>query len=183
MPADSCIHSAERIVQEVDVCVLIQGSRKRRETSGEDTTHSLGPISEFKTASNNSKFIPGAQGKGQDPASNRPTQWAGSVCLCPLGSVEEEGKDGNWNPIYLARLTRAFCPSLSGVPLSPISVRSPSSKSCKSYTDRKGEKEKDINCVLLPSYTFSISSSYKNLINVHTCSAAKSYSTLCNPMD
>ena len=37
--------------------------------------------------------------------------------------------------------------------------------------------------VLLPSYTFSISSSYKNLINVHTCSAAKSYSTLCNPMD
>ena len=131
--------------------------------------------------SNNFMFLPGAQGKGQDPASHRPTQWAGSVCLCPLGSVEEEGKDGNWNPIYLARLTRAFCPSLSGVPLSPISVRSPSSKSCKSYTDRKGEKY--IKCVLLPSYIFSISSSHKYLINVHTCSAAKSYWTLCHLMD
>ena len=44
--ADSCIHCAEWIVQEVDVCILIHGSRKWRETSGEDTTHSLGLISE-----------------------------------------------------------------------------------------------------------------------------------------
>ena len=58
MPADSYIHCAERIVQEVDVCILIHGSKKRRETSGEDTTHSLGPTSEFMTASNNSRFIP-----------------------------------------------------------------------------------------------------------------------------
>ena len=142
MPADSYIHCAERIVQEVDVCILIHGSRKRRETSGEDTTHSLGPTSEFMTASNNSRFIPGAQGKGQDPASHRPTRWAGSACSRPLGGAEEEGQDGNWNPIYLARLTRAFCPSLSGVPRSPISVRSFSFKSCKSYMEIEKEKKK-----------------------------------------
>jgi len=46
VPADSCIHCTEWIVQEVDVCILIHGSRKRRETSGEDTSYSLGLISE-----------------------------------------------------------------------------------------------------------------------------------------
>ena len=35
MPADFCINGTERVVQEVDVRVLIHGSRKRRETSGE----------------------------------------------------------------------------------------------------------------------------------------------------
>ena len=44
--ADFCIHCTERIIQEVDVCVLIHGSRKHREMSGEDTSHSLGLISE-----------------------------------------------------------------------------------------------------------------------------------------
>ena len=46
VPADSCVHCTERIIQEVDVCVLIHGSRKHRETSGEDTSHCLGLISE-----------------------------------------------------------------------------------------------------------------------------------------
>jgi len=41
VPADSCIHCTERIIEEVDICVLIHGSRKRRETSGKDTSHSL----------------------------------------------------------------------------------------------------------------------------------------------
>ena len=112
-------------------------------------------------------YVPSTNpGKGPRPCFTPAHRWAGSACSRPIGAMKEEEQDGNWN---LARLTRAFCPSLSGIPLSPISVRSPSFKSCKSYTDRKGEKEKDINCVLLPSYTFSISSSYKYLINVHTC--------------
>ena len=46
VPADFWVHWAERIIQEVDVCVLIHGSRKCRETSGEDTSYSLGLISE-----------------------------------------------------------------------------------------------------------------------------------------
>ena len=54
--------------------------------------------------------------------------------------MEEEGQDGNWNPIYLARLTRALCPSLSGVPLSPIKVWSPSSRSHKSYVEKEKGK-------------------------------------------
>ena len=87
-------------------------------------------------------FNPRVHRKNQDPASHRPTQWAGSAWLHPLGSMEEEGQDGKWNPIYLARLTRAFCPSLSGVPLSPITVWSPSSRSCKSYVEK--EKGKSI---------------------------------------
>ena len=45
--ADSYVHCTERIVQEVDVCILIHGSRKHREMSGEDTSHSLGLISEL----------------------------------------------------------------------------------------------------------------------------------------
>ena len=44
--ADSCIHWTEWIIQEVDVCILIHGSRKRREMSGEHTSHCLGLISE-----------------------------------------------------------------------------------------------------------------------------------------
>ena len=76
-------------------------------------------------------------GKEPRPCFTQTHQWAESVCSRPLGASEEEGQDGNWNPIYLARLTRTFCPSLSGVPLSPSSVRSPSSKSCKSYTEIK----------------------------------------------
>ena len=44
--ADSYVHCTEQIVQEVDVCILIHGSRKHREMSGEDTSHSLGLISE-----------------------------------------------------------------------------------------------------------------------------------------
>ena len=120
-------------------------------------------------------------GKGPKPCFTQPNPVSGVCVLTSTRSRGGEGHDGNWNPTYLARLTRAFCPSLSGVPLSPISVRSPFSKSCKSYTDRKGEK--DIKCVLLPSYTFHISSSYKYLINMHTCSAAKSYWTLCHLMD
>lgn len=47
VPADSCIHCAKRIVQKVDVCILIHSSRKCRETSGGDTTHSLGLTSEL----------------------------------------------------------------------------------------------------------------------------------------
>ena len=90
--------------------------------------------------SNNSMFIPRVHRKNQDPASPRPTWWEGSACSCPLGAVEEEGQDGNWNPIYLARLTRAFCPSLSRVPLSPIKVWSPSSRNHKSYVEKEKGK-------------------------------------------
>ena len=85
-------------------------------------------------------FIPRVHRKNQDPASPRPTRWVGSACSHPLGAMEEERKDGNWNPIYLARLTRAFCPSLSGVPLSPIKVWSPSSRSHKSYVEKEKGK-------------------------------------------
>ena len=95
------------------------------------------------TASSNPMFIPRAQGKDQDPASHRPSRWVGSECSRPLGAAEEEGQDGNWNPIYLARLTRAFCPSLSGVPQSPILVISFSFKSCKSYVEIEKEKKKE----------------------------------------
>ena len=41
---------------------------------------------------NNSRFFPGAQGKGQDPASHRLTLWAGSACSRPLRAAEEEGR-------------------------------------------------------------------------------------------
>ena len=44
--ADSCIHCTEWIIQEVDVCILIHGSRKHRQMSGEHTSHCLGLISE-----------------------------------------------------------------------------------------------------------------------------------------
>ena len=171
MPADYCIHCAERIVQEVDVCILIHGSRKHRETPGDDTSHSLGLISESWWCPTTSCFFYKPRERAKTLFHTGPP--VSRVCvLMSDRSRGGGGADGNWNPIYLAKLTRAFCPSLSGIPLSPSSVRSPSSKSCKSYTDRKGEKEKDINCVVLPSYTFSISSSYKYLINVHICSAA-----------
>ena len=143
MPADFCVHCAERIVQEVDVCVLIHGSRKRRETSGKKHFTLPGSHLWITMVSNNSMFIPGAQERDHGPASHRPTQWVGSACSRPLGVAEEEGQDGNWNPIYLARLTRAFCPPLSVVPRSPIIVRSPSSRSCKSYMEtEKGKKKK-----------------------------------------
>ena len=60
--------------------------------------------------------------------------------------MEKEGQDGNLNPIYLARLIQTFCPPLSVVPLSPISVRSLSSKDCKSYMEiEKGEMLKILN--------------------------------------
>ena len=166
MSADSCIHCAERIVQEVDVCVLIHGSRKRRETSEDDTSHSLGLISESWWCPTTPGSFQRVHGKNQDPASYRPTQWARSVCSWPLGAVEGEGEDGNWNPIYLARLTRAFCPSLSGVPLSPITVWSPSSRNCKSYVEI--EKGKRINLfifvvVVENSFFFLLFSKFKNL--------------------
>ena len=151
VPADFCIHCAERIVQEVDVCILIHSSRKQRDVK---KGHFTLPGSRLWIimVSNNVMFLPGAQGKGPDPASHRSSQWAGSVCSRPLGAVEEEGQDGNWNPIYLARLTRAFCPSLSGVPPSPVTVRSLSFKFCKSCMEIEKEKKgKHLKCVLLPS--------------------------------
>ena len=150
MSADSCIHCTERVVQEVDVCVLIHGSRKRRETSGGG--HFTLPGSHLWTmmASNNSMFIPRAQGKRQDPASHRPTWWVGSACSHPLGASEEEGQDGNWNPTYLARLTWAFSPSLSGVPPSPLTITS-SFKLCKSCMEIEKEKRKRLKMCSLPA--------------------------------
>ena len=46
VPADFYVHCTEWIIQEVDVCVLIHGSRKHRQMSGEDTSYCLGFISE-----------------------------------------------------------------------------------------------------------------------------------------
>ena len=122
-------------------------------------------------------------GKGPRPCFILPHPVSGFCVLMSPRSRGGRGAGWQLKPHLPGEADPAFCPSLSRVPLSPISVRSPSSKICKSYTDRKGGKEKDINCPLLPPYTFSISSSYKYLINIHTCSATKSYSTLCNPMD
>ena len=140
MSANFCIHCAERIVQEVDICILIHGSRKQR--CQEKTLHTPWALSLNDDGIQQLQVHSRSPGKGLRPASHRPTWWVGSECSRTLGAVEEEGQDGNWNPIYLARLTRAFCPSLSGVPRSPISVRSFSFKSCKSYMEIEKEEKK-----------------------------------------
>lgn len=55
----------------------------------------------------------------------------------PPPSVKAQTQ-GCWKTSYRAKFTRAFCPPLSVAPRSPITVRSPSSRSCRSCTETEG---------------------------------------------
>lgn len=135
VPADFCIHGAEGIVQEVDVCIMIHGSRKQKRY--QTARHFISESQQCSTIQ--MMFIPKPRKWSRTSASlSTDTQWGVCAVATPRSKPKRHVQNDHQNGIYLARLTRAFCPPLSVAPRSPITVRSPSSKSSKSYIEKPG---------------------------------------------